>query len=305
MTSSSDKSSLPVILIIGKNGQVGWELQRSMVPLGKVIATGQQQMDLTDTESIRSVIREISPDIIINAAAYTAVDKAEQEHETAYQVNGVAPGVMAEEALTLDALLIHYSTDYVFNGSKGSAYLETDQTNPLNIYGASKLAGEEAIKAIACQYLILRTSWVFASRGQNFLLSMLKLARERSELSIVADQMGAPTSARLIADVTSHIIQHVRNEMDKGQFQSGLYHLVSSGKTSWHGFAEKIIQSAKASMPDSVFKVKDISAIETSQYPTPAKRPLNSLLTTDKLTERFGVNLSDWRNQVDLCIKEL
>ncbi len=300
-----EKNAVPTILITGMNGQVGWELQRSMVPLGKVVAADRSKLDLSNEKNIRTLIREIKPDIIVNAAAYTAVDKAEEEIELAHKINALAPQVMAEEALALNALLIHYSTDYVFNGEKGKAYTENDVTDPINVYGESKLAGENAIKKVACHYLILRTSWVFASRGNNFLLSMLRLGRERDELNIVADQAGSPTSARLIADATSHIVWQARKELSAEKFTSGLFHLASSGKTSWHGFADEIIQSAKSLMTDVEFAVKEIKPIKTAAYPTPAKRPMNSLLATDKISARFAINLSDWREQVVLCLKEM
>jgi len=304
MSDIKNKSAEPLILITGMNGQVGWELQRSMAPLGKIVAIDQQDLDLTDIDKVRLFIRDIKPTVIINAAAYTAVDKAESESDLAFKINAIAPGVIAEEASALGALLIHYSTDYVFNGEKESAYLETDQVDPLNVYGASKLAGEEAIIASSCHYLIFRTSWVFASRGQNFLLSMLRLAREREELTIVADQFGSPTSARLISDVTSHIVKQARNEIDDGVFESDLYNMVSNGRTSWHGFAEKIIDSAKSISSDD-FKVKAVKPIQTTDYPTPAKRPLSSCLETSKLKQRFGIRLSNWNEQVDLCVKEI
>ncbi|NOX09301.1 MAG: dTDP-4-dehydrorhamnose reductase [Gammaproteobacteria bacterium] len=300
-----NKNTVPVILVIGKDGQVGWELQRSMSVSGRVVAVGRANLDLSDSDNIRSVIREIKPDIIINAAAYTAVDKAEEEQDLAHQINGIAPGVMAEEAQALNALLIHYSTDYVFSGSKDIPYNETDQPDPVNVYGFSKLAGEEAIQAVNCNYLILRASWVFASRGNNFLLSMLRLAGEREELNIVGDQIGAPTSARLVADATSYIVRCAYFELKQGRFKSGLYHLASAGETSWHGFAQRIIQSARSTLSDRKIIVKDINPIKTTEYPTPAKRPLNSRLSTNELRQRFGVYLPDWGYQVDLSIQEL
>ena len=224
------------ILLFGKNGQVGWELNRSLQPLGEVVALSREEADFSNPESLRKIVSEISPDVIVNAVAYTAVDKAEEEEELAAIINGVAPGILAEEALKINALLIHYSTDYVFDGAKDSPYIETDKPNPINAYGRTKLAGEVVIQSSDCDYLIFRTSWVYASRGHNFLLTMLKLASEREELSIVADQMGAPTTAKLIADTTALSIRQAMGEKQSGNFSSDLYHLATSGSTSWHGF---------------------------------------------------------------------
>jgi len=299
------QSGIPVILITGCNGQVGWELQRSASHLGKVVAMDRQGMDLSDNENIRAVIRDIKPDVIINAAAYTAVDKAEEESELAYQINSVAPGVMAEEASSLGALLVHYSTDYVFNGASSKPYSETDKPDPQNIYGASKLAGELAIQESGCDYLIFRTSWVFASRGQNFLLSMLRLASERKELSIVSDQTGAPTSARLIADVTSNVVWQALNERNNKRFKSDLFHLVSSGSTSWHGFAEEIFQTVRSGIINRELVIKDVLPIKTEDYPTPATRPIFSHLQTDKLAKAYSIYLPEWSVQVGLCLREL
>lgn len=298
-------SSQPTILITGKNGQVGWELQRSLLPLGRVIAVDRKQLDLSDADSVRKLIQEIKPDVIVNAAAYTAVDKAEEERDLAYQVNAVAPGVMAEEARKLGALLLHYSTDYVFNGEKSSPYTETDQPSPINVYGASKLEGEQAIQASGCHHLIFRTSWVFSSRGHNFLLSMLRLAKEREELRIVADQIGSPTSARYIADATSHILSRTMPALAAGDFESGLYNMTSAGNTSWHGFASAIIDTATALMADHAFKVKSIQPITTAEYPVPARRPANSQLSNQCLAERFSISVPQWQVQMELCIAEI
>lgn len=299
-----DKNKIPTILITGKNGQVGWELQRSLQSLGNVIAVNRERMDLSDSENVTSVIREIKPDIIVNAAAYTAVDKAEEDQELAYQINAFSPGVMAEEAKKIDALLIHYSTDYVFNGEKDSPYNETDTPDPINVYGASKLAGEEAIKESGCQYLILRTSWVFSSRGHNFLLSMLKFAREREQLRIVADQVGTPTSASFIASATSLIICKIRTRA-QNEFSSGIYNLVSTGKTSWHGFATSIIKMASEILPDIKILTKEITAIQTTDYPLPAKRPMNSVLSVKNIEKEFGIYPPDWHKQMKLCLEEI
>jgi len=292
------------ILLFGKNGQVGWELNRSLQPLGEVFALGREEADFSNPESLRDIVREIKPDIIVNAVAYTAVDKAEAEEEHAATVNSVAPGVLAEEAFRINALLIHYSTDYVFDGSKKSSYLEADEPCPLNVYGRTKLAGEQAIQASGCDYLIFRTSWVYASRGHNFLLTILKLAKERDELSIVADQIGSPTSARLIAETTALCMQQSIEEKQVGAFSSGLYHLTTSGCTSWHGFSEEIVNVARSTL-DLQLKVKSIKAIPTANYPTPANRPMNSQLALNKLKNKFGVEMPGWQKALELCVEEL
>jgi len=290
------------ILLLGKNGQVGWELARAMLPLGEVIALDRQQMDFVNLEALRLTIHAIHPDLIVNAAAYTAVDKAESEQENTFLCNATAVDAIAQEAKKIGALLIHYSTDYIFDGTKNSPYLENDVVNPLNVYGKSKLAGENAIIASGVDYLILRTTWVFAARGQNFLKSILRLAAERDTLNIVADQIGAPTWARVIAQTTAHIIQQVKQERENKLFVSGVFHLTSAGDTSWHGFAQKIVELAS---PHCQLKTHVISPIPTSQYPTPAKRPLNSRLCTDKLTQRFGVVMPTWETSLKLCMEEL
>ena len=292
------------ILLFGKNGQLGWELNRSLQPLGEIIALGREQADFSDPESLRDIVREIEPDVIVNAVAYTAVDSAEDEEDHAAIINGIAPGVLAEEAFRIDALLIHYSTDYVFDGTKKSPYVETDKPNPVNAYGRTKLAGEQALQSSCCDYLIFRTSWVYSSRGHNFLLTILKLANERDELSIVADQIGSPTSARLIADTTTLCIHQAKKEKQSGSFTSDLYHLTSTNHTSWHGFSEEIINAAKT-MLDININVKNIKAISTVEYPTPAKRPMNSYLSTSGIENDFKIHLPDWRNSLRLCVEEL
>ena len=290
------------ILLLGKNGQVGWELARTLLPLGDVIALDRQQMDFINIEALRQTINAIHPDLIVNAAAYTAVDKAESERETAFVCNAIAVDAIAQEAKKIGALLIHYSTDYIFDGTKNTPYLEDDAVNPLNVYGESKLAGENAIIASGVDYIILRTTWVFAARGQNFLKSILRLAAERDTLNIVADQIGAPTWARVIAQTTAHIVQQVQQERAARKFVSGVFHLTSAGDTSWHGFAQKIVEFAS---PHCQLKTHVISPIPTSQYPTPAKRPLNSRLCTDKLTQRFGIVMPTWEVSLKLCMEEL
>lgn len=285
------------ILLTGKNGQVGYELERSLQGLGEVIALDRKQMNLADLRQVREVIRSVQPDLIVNPAAYTAVDKAESEIELAMCINGDAPGVMAEEAKKLGAAMIHYSTDYVFDGSKESAYTEDDAPNPVNAYGKTKLAGEEAIRAVGIPHLIFRTSWVYGLRGRNFLLTVLRLANERDELRIVADQFGAPTWSRTLADTTAHIVSQARAAQGKQDWwlqNTGLYHLTAQGKTSWHGFTEAILSHA------SVAKKPTVTPIRTEEYPLPARRPHNSVLNCDRLVQRF-CELPRWETGLALC----
>jgi dTDP-4-dehydrorhamnose reductase len=286
------------ILLTGTRGQVGWELARSLSTLGEVVSLDSSQLDLTDVAAIRRVMAEIQPRIIVNPAAHTAVDKAESEPDRAYALNATAPAVLAEEAEKLGALLVHYSTDYVFDGSGEQARVETDVTGPLNVYGASKLAGEQAIQANCQRHLIFRTSWVYGARGANFLLTMRRLMRERPELKIVADQIGAPTWCRNIADATAQILAQVAAPnvgADKPQ-PWGVYHLTNAGETSWHGFAQAILEL------DASDSATRLLPIPSSDYPTPAKRPLNSRLNNDKLERVFGVRLPDWRLALRLCM---
>ncbi|MBS4095631.1 MAG: dTDP-4-dehydrorhamnose reductase [Sulfuricella sp.] len=284
------------ILVTGKNGQVGWELQRTLAPLGEAVAVDRATLDLRNPDSIRAVIREVKPHLIVNPAAYTAVDKAESEPDVAQAVNGVAPGIMAEEAKRLGAVLVHYSTDYVFDGSKPVAYVEDDPTCPLNVYGRTKLAGEDAVRAVGVPHLILRTSWVYGVRGKNFLLTILRLAKDRDELKIVADQIGAPTWSRLIAETTAQIVaQRVKGLQEL----SGIYNFTAAGNTSWHGFASAIIESA------GLDKQPRLLPIPTSEYPLPAARPKNSVLSNDKLRREFGVSMPDWRTGLELAMAEL
>lgn len=292
------------ILLLGKNGQVGWELQRALAPLGEVIALDRHTVDglcgdLSNLVALRATIRQVRPDVIVNAAAYTAVDKAESETVLADLVNGQASEVMAQEAAALNAWLIHYSTDYVFSGEGLKSWQETDAVAPVNHYGASKLAGERAIIASGCKHLIFRTSWVYGARGNNFAKTMLRLARERETLSIIADQFGAPTGADLIADVTALAIQQVIRRPEL----SGLYHLAASGEVSWHGYASHVIGFAKANGEE--FAVTTINPIETSAYPTPARRPLNSRLNTKKLRDNFSLHLPVWQSGVTRMLREV
>lgn len=290
------------ILLLGSNGQVGFELARSLLPLGEVIALNRSQADLTNLENLRATMQAICPDVIVNAAAYTAVDKAKSERELAFLINAQAVEVLAQEAKKLNALLIHYSTDYVFDGTKTTPYFENDVTNPLNIYGESKLAGELAIQKSDVDYLIFRTTWVFAARGQNFVNSILRLAAEREELNIVADQIGAPTWARLIADTTAHCLFQAQSERNAKIFESGIFNLTNSGENSWFGFAEKIVEFARSKNME--LKNHVINPIPTSAYPTPAKRPANSRLNTEKLSQRFHVKMPLWEETLKLCLEE-
>ncbi|MBD9563414.1 dTDP-4-dehydrorhamnose reductase [Pseudomonas sp. PDM09] len=292
------------ILLLGKNGQVGWELQRSLAPLGELIALDRHPVDglsgdLSDLDALRATIRQVKPDVIVNAAAYNAVDKAESETELADLVNGQASQVMAQEALSLNAWLIHYSTDYVFSGQGYTPWQEDDAVGPINHYGASKLAGEQAIVRSGCKHLIFRTSWVYSSRGNNFAKTMLRLAKERETLAVIADQIGAPTGAELIADVTAHAIAQVKQRPEL----SGIYHLVADGEVSWHGYASLVIEFARKHGEQLV--VKAVNPIEASAYPAPARRPLNSRLNTKKLRESFSLNLPDWQGGVTRMLMEV
>ena len=283
------------ILLTGKNGQVGWELERTLATLGEVVAVDRQGMDLADPDSIRRAVRAIRPDLIVNPAAYTAVDKAESEPQLAMAINGIAPGIMAQEAKLLGAAMVHYSTDYVFDGTKDSPYLEEDLPNPLGVYGRTKLAGEEAIRASGVPHLILRTSWVYGMRGRNFLLTILRLAKERDELKIVADQIGAPTWSRMIAEASAQILaRHGTNLSDV----SGLYHLSAGGQTSWHGFTQAILDHARSGEQ----ALPRVIPITTPEYPLPAPRPLYSLLSNDKLLKTFDIGLPSWDASLALCV---
>lgn len=290
------------ILLLGSSGQVGFELARSLLPLGEIVRLNRQQADLTHLENLRATVQSIRPDVIVNAAAYTAVDKAETERETAFLINAQAVEVLAQEAKKLNALLIHYSTDYVFDGTKNTPYFENDATNPLNVYGESKLAGELAIKKSSVNYLIFRTTWVFAARGQNFVNSILRLASEREELNIVTDQIGSPTWARLIADATAHCLRQSAQELSVNNFESGIFNLTSSGETSWFEFAQKIVEVARVKNVE--FKNRLINPTPSSAYPTPAKRPANSRLSTVKLEQRFGLKMPNWQEPLKLCLEE-
>ncbi len=292
------------ILLTGKNGQVGWELQRSLAPLGEVIALGSAEMNLADPQMIRQTLAEIRPDIIVNPAAYTAVDKAESEPELAMAVNGVAPAVLAEEAKRLNAALIHFSTDYVFDGAQAAPYRESDAPNPQSVYGKTKLAGENAICASGAKHLILRTSWVYGVYGGNFMKTMLRLGLERDELRVVADQFGAPTWARDLATATHTLLQQwqTKNFDDK---LSGVYHLTAAGKTSWHAYAAEIFRLARLGDPALAQKSLSVLPISTAEFPTPAKRPANSVLSNEKIRQMFGIQLPNWQASLAICLEEM
>ncbi|GAB4296046.1 MAG: dTDP-4-dehydrorhamnose reductase [Thiohalomonadaceae bacterium] len=292
------------ILLLGKDGQVGWELQRSLAPVGHVIPVGRNDVNLEDADGVRNYIRHSRPDIIVNAAGYTAVDKAESEPDKARLVNVTAVGAMADEAQALGALLVHYSTDYVFDGEKKSAYVEDDPVRPLSVYGVTKLEGENAIRQRHDRHMIFRTSWVYAARGRNFARTILRLAREKEQLKVVADQYGAPTSAELIADVTALALYRFIHGTDRNTL-TGTYHLVAGGETSWHGYARYVLDMAQQLGVGLRVAPPAVEAIATSDYPLPAARPKNSRLATDKLTNTFGVCVPDWRIQVRRMLDEL
>ena len=289
------------ILLLGKNGQVGWELQRSLAPLGDVIALGSDGANFADLDGLAETVRNVAPDIIVNAAAYTAVDKAESEAGLTRTINALAPAVLAEEAQRSNAWLVHYSTDYVFDGSGDQPWLETDSIGPLSVYGSTKLEGEQLIRQSGCKHLIFRTSWVYGARGGNFAKTMLKLAQERDSLKVINDQIGAPTGADLLADVTAHAIRTARQTSDV----SGLYHLVAAGETSWHGYASFVIEYARlAGIPLRV-SADSIRPVPSSAFPTAAKRPHNSRLDTTKLQNTFGLRLPNWQTGVARMLTEI
>lgn len=292
------------ILLFGTNGQVGWELQRSLSPLGELIALDRHSTelcgDLTDLNGIAETVRRVAPDVIVNAAAYTAVDKAESDVETAQIVNAVAPGVLAEAASAAGAWLVHYSTDYVFDGSGNKPWVETDPAGPLNVYGRTKLEGEQRIASQCAKHLIFRTSWVYAARGGNFAKTMLRLAQERETLTVIDDQFGAPTGADMLADVTAHAIVQAQGKPDL----AGLYHLAAGGETTWFDYAKYVIgQSIRAQAAIKIIANK-IEPVATSAFPTAAARPRNSRLNTDKLKHTFGLQLAPWQQGVARMLAE-
>lgn len=294
------------ILLFGKNGQVGWELQRALAPLGEVIALGHGgegslKGDFSDPESLAATVRSVAPQLIVNAAAHTAVDKAESEVSLAETINATAPGVLAREAALSGAWLVHYSTDYVFDGSGTQPWLEESPTGPLSVYGRSKLDGENAIRASGARHLIFRTSWVYAARGGNFAKTMLRLARERDKLTVINDQFGAPTGADLLADITAHAVRGVQSRPEL----SGTYHLAAAGETTWHGYASHVIEFARARGQAIQVASDAITAVPTSAFPTPAKRPGNSRLSTAKLRDAFGLVLPPWQQGVERMLTEV
>ena len=294
------------ILLLGKNGQVGWELQRALAPLGEVVALdrhspGHLRADFAEPESLAAVVRAVAPHIIVNAAAHTAVDKAESEPALARAVNAAAPAVLAREAHALGAWLLHYSTDYVFDGSGSEPWAEGSPTGPLSVYGRTKLEGENAIRASGCRHLLLRTSWVYGARGSNFAKTMLRLAKERDRLTVINDQTGAPTGADLLADVAAHML---RTAVQTPQVQ-GTYHVAAEGETTWHGYARHVIEFARALGQPITVPAGAIEAVPTSAFPTPARRPANSRMNTQKLRTTFGLTLPPWQSGVERMLTEV
>ncbi len=293
------------ILLFGKGGQVGWELQRSLAPLGEVVALDHDSSDYCgnfgNLTGLVDTVRELKPDLIVNAAAHTAVDQAEGEPELVRSLNALAPGVLAQEAARLDAWLVHYSTDYVFDGSGSRAWTETDAPAPLNVYGQTKLEGEQLIQAAGARHLIFRTSWVYAARGANFAKTMLRLAQERERLTVIDDQFGAPTGAELLADVTAHAIRQVLQRPGDG----GLYHLVAGGETSWCGYANYVLSQARLAQPTLKMRTSEVVPVPSSAFQTSARRPHNSRLDTRKLQTTFGLSLPPWQQGVARMLAEI
>ncbi|WP_035382983.1 dTDP-4-dehydrorhamnose reductase [Ferriphaselus sp. R-1] len=289
------------ILVTGARGQVGWELLRTLAPLGEVVGVDMADLDLCDAEAVRAYVRALQPAIIVNPAAYTAVDKAEAEPDLALQVNAIAPGILAAEAKRLGAWLVHYSTDYVFDGTKPGPYDEDDLPNPQSVYGKTKLAGEIAVRESGCKHLILRTSWVYGARGHNFMLTMLRLGQEREELRVVADQIGAPTWCRNLAEATAQLLTQLHSPLldpAHAASLSGLYHLTDGGETSWFGFAAEIIRQG---LPERAVKM---IPIDTGQYPLAAPRPANSRLSNQKLQQHFGLSSPAWQTALACCLAD-
>lgn len=297
--------AVPIILVTGSNGQVGFELRRSLAPLGDVVALDRTGCDLSRPDELRRVVRDYRPDVIVNPAAYTAVDKAESEPEVAFAVNGQAPGILAEEARMLGSLLVHYSTDYVFDGTKDGAYVETDGVNPQSVYGKSKLAGEQAIGASGAQALIFRTSWVAGAHGGNFAKTMLRLGKERDTLRVIADQFGAPTTAALIADVTAQIVARYWLVSNRDAFPAGIYHLTAAGETNWHAYAMEVLRYARAKGVPLKAGPEQVEPIPATAYPLPAPRPANSRLETTHVRETFGIHLPDWRQGIHFMLDQI
>ena len=292
------------LLLLGKGGQVGWELQRSLAPLGELVAldfdSAELHADFSRPDELAGTVRKVRPDVIVNAAAHTAVDKAESEPELARKLNAISPGVVAAAAHEIGALMVHYSTDYVFDGSGSRPWREDDATGPLSVYGQTKLEGEQLVASNCTKHLIFRTSWVYAARGGNFAKTMLRLAKERDRLTVIEDQFGAPTGAELLADVTAHAIRDVLREPGK----AGLYHLVAGGETTWHGYACFVLEQARAAGVDLKAAPEAVDPVPTSAFPTPARRPHNSRLNTAKLQQAFGITLPHWQAGVARMLQE-
>lgn len=290
------------ILVIGKDGQIGWELIRALAPLATILPVGRDTLDLTDARAIRTVVRTQKPDFIINAAAYTAVDKAETEPDKALMINAIAPGILAEEAKRLKVWIVHYSTDYVFDGKKDTPYTEDDQPHPLNVYGETKLAGERAVANAGGPHLILRTSWIYGARGHNFLMTMQKLAQKSKTLRIVDDQVGSPTWCRMVAAATGYLVQTIMHANEAALPLSGTYHLTASGTTSWYGFAHTIFNDNHIKNTENT---PSLVPIMTSDYPTPAQRPAYSVLSCDKMRKNFGLTMMPWDLALTLCLADI
>ena len=293
------------ILVTGANGQVGWELVRALQPLGEVVAATRDAVDLGDATAVGAYIDALAPDLVVNAAAYTAVDRAEDEPDVAFAINRDAVASLAQAARKRGALLIHFSTDYVFDGSKRTPYVESDDVYPLNVYGASKLAGEQAIAEAGGDWLVFRTSWVYASRGQNFLRTMLRLGASREMLSVVSDQFGAPTSARMIAELTAHAAAKALAERLAGSFSSGVYHMTAQGSTTWHAFAEAIFAGARRLSPQIDLLIREVRPIPAAEYPAKTARPAFSVLDNTRFDERFGLHRPQWSDGLALVLAEL
>ena len=287
------------LLLFGKHGQVGYELLRAMAPLGPVVAVDYPEVDLAKPESIREWIRRTAPAVVVNAAAYTAVDKAEAEPELAMAINGVAPRIMAEEAARLGALMVHYSTDYVFDGAKNGPYTELDTPNPLSVYGHTKLAGERGVREAGGSHFIFRLCWVYGARGRNFMLTIMRLAREREQLRVVSDQVGSPTWSRMVAEATALVLAQARSS-GAGRALSGLYHLSAAGQVSWHGFAEAIVSR----MDPAGRKCRQVEAIPATEYPLPARRPAWSVFSCEKLQQTFGLSLPPWEESLGAVLDQ-
>ena len=296
------------ILLLGKNGQVGWELQRSLAPLGEVLALDRNSTshcgDLSNLEGLADTVRVFRPDVVVNAAAYTAVDKAESDQSTANLINALAPEVLARACAAIGAYMVHFSTDYVFDGAGQKPWLESDATGPLNVYGHSKLAGEKGIAKQGAKHVIFRTSWVYGTEGGNFAKTMLRLAQEREKMVVINDQFGAPTGAALLADITALCLQRVQPEQHE-PYLSGIYHLAAAGETTWHAYAKYVLQQAQSLKPSLKYTVKEVAAVATTEFPTPAARPLNSRLNCSQLENALQLKLPAWQTGVDAMLAKI